>query len=177
MTALRQVIAEPATAARVQRFGDLIAWGTHAGLEQTINAGTSLRRDWPDALHAIDRCDADDTMQLALFKAKARAWPLVATELEVHRRGSQTFLPLGIAAELPALVVLLALPGPDGEIDERTLCALRCQGDQGISVRAGVWHHPLLSMRDATYAVIERRGAAQDCAVQALATPVELRLV
>ncbi len=169
----RTLVAQAATAESMQPFGELVEWSAHAGAQRAINAGTSLRRDWPQALHSTD---PKDRHALALFAAQARAWPFDATALEVHRLGSQTFLPLGVATGTPAFVVLLALPTATGGIDESSLRALLCHGGQGISLRAGVWHHPLLSVVPASYAVIERADAANDCTVQPLNSVVQVAL-
>lgn len=145
-------------------FGHVLNLG--ASGTRPINAGTSQRLDLPGplALHA-----EDGEPVLAVFRAQAQAvqgpWHL----LERHRLGSQTFVPLAGAR----CVVLVAL-GTDSP-DLSTLAAFTVAGDQGITLHPGTWHHPLISLDDGNYLVIERAGRAVDCDVVQLDTPVRLR--
>ncbi|MCC6197513.1 MAG: ureidoglycolate lyase, partial [Burkholderiales bacterium] len=46
-----------------------------------------------------------------------------------------------------------------------TVSAFRIDGNCGVTLRRGVWHHPLLALADGDFAVLERRGTAIDCEV------------
>ena len=143
--------AQPLTAAAFAPYGDVIA-GADAG-GRAINAGTSMRVEMPDP----DLLDAGGKPSLSVFRARAAALPLPIRVLERHRLGSQTFLPLG---EVPWLVIVAL---GDAAPDLTSLAAFRVTGREGVTLRRGVWHHPLVALADGDFAVLERRGAEVDC--------------
>jgi ureidoglycolate hydrolase len=116
-------MAAPISAEGFAPYGSLIEWVAQPGehLGRAINGGTSQRLDWPQAL-ALTAAGGQPT--LALFQAQARHFPFTATELEVHRLGSQTFAPLGVAADELAYVALVAQGSPNGAADLNTLRAM-----------------------------------------------------
>jgi ureidoglycolate lyase len=167
--------AEPISAAAFAPYGALVEWPA-AGLvanARPINEGSSQRLDWPRAL-SLTASGGQPT--LALFRAKARAFPFRATGLEVHRRGSQTFAPLGVAAGEPAYVVLVAQGAPEGSADLATLRAFVCQGHQAVNLAPGTWHHALLALREASFLVVERSADQADCDLTTLPSPVTVGL-
>lgn len=128
-----------------------------------INGGTSRRYDGLTGLSF----DADGgTPCLALFRAVAQSVDGPWRRLERHRLGTQTFVPLRGVGYL----VLVALG--DAVPDESTLAAFLMDGDQGATLRAGVWHHGLIALEDGDFVVLERRGAAVDCDEATLSVPV-----
>jgi ureidoglycolate lyase len=130
-----------------------------------INEGSSQRIDEVGELHLT----ADGGVPcLALFRAQPRdprgPWQV----LERHRLGTQTFVPMGGAP----YVVLVALG--DAQPDEHTLAAFSVAGHQGVTLRAGTWHHGLITPQGGDFIVIERRGAEADCELATLADAVTL---
>lgn len=82
--------------------------------------------------------------------------------------GSQAFFPLDGAS----MLIVVAAPG---ELDERTIRAFISNGDQGINYAAGVWHHPLLSLRRAgRFVVIDRAGSGRNQDERRLRKPREV---
>ena len=158
----RGLVPRPLTAESFAPYGEVVTSAGRAGRQ--INAGTSVRVEMsePDVLAE------GGTPSLSVFRASARRLPVDVRELERHRLGSQTFLPLGRTAFVA--VVALGDPAPDPE----TMAAFYSDGRVGITIRRGVWHHALLSLDDGDYAVIERRGAHVDCDVVELARPERL---
>lgn len=160
MKPLRELSLRPLTAQAFAAFGDIV---TSAGGEgRRINAGTSVRVEMP----APDVLADGGGPSLSVFRAQAVPLPFVVHELERHRLGSQTFLPLGSTA----FVVVVALGGDQPDVT--TLAAFLADGRCGVTFRRGVWHHPLLALADGDVAVIERRGDSVDCDVVRLA-PVD----
>ena len=142
---MRTLIAQPLTAAAFAPFGTVVAWPGDPG--RAINQGTSRRADLDRALHL----DAQgDRPLLAIYRAEARAFPFEAVTLERHRYGSQTFIPLGSAR----FVILVAPAG--AAPTAASLCAFISDGRQGVSLAPGTWHHGLLAVDAAGFAVIER---------------------
>lgn len=158
----RGLVPRPLTAGLFAPYGDVVTSEGRAG--RPINAGTSVRIEMPD----LDVVAEGGAPSLSVFRASARRLPIDVRELERHRLGSQTFLPLGRTAFVA--VVALGDPAPD----PATLAAFYSDGRVGITIRRGVWHHALLSLEDGDYAVIERRGVQVDCDVVELARPERL---
>lgn len=107
---------------------------------------------------------------LAVFRARGRAAAGPWHELERHRLGTQSFVPLGAARCL----VLVALG--DAAPDPATLAAFVTRPGQGWTLAPGTWHHGLIVLEDADVAVVERQGSAPDCDVAHLADPVMLSM-
>ena len=162
---------EPLTPATFAPFGNVIE-ASPVGREQagseTINAGTSRRRE---AIAALDLQREGARAVLAVYEAAAQALPLQAREVERHRLSDQVFLPLGAARRC----VVLVAPA-EGEPNDMHLRAFVSDGRQGVRIRAGTWHHGLISLDAGAWAVLERRApdGAVDCDVRTLAPEVTL---
>ena len=137
------------------------------GLGTAINGGSSQRMDGLTEL-AFD-AEAGKPC-LAIFKAKARDPAGPWTELERHRLGTQTFVPLNGVR----YVVLVALG--DAKPDASTLQAFTVSGQQAITLRAGIWHHGLMALSDGDFVVLERSADVVDCELARLDVPVSIRL-
>jgi ureidoglycolate lyase len=157
--------ALPISADRFAPYGWLITADGHTG--RAINDGSSLRVDDVGELHLTAQAGVPC---LAVFRAQARDPRGPWQTLERHRLGTQTFVPLAGAR----CVVLVAL-GAEAP-DPATLAAFVVRGDQGVTLRAGTWHHGLLALDDSDFVVIERRAAAVDCDFATLPSPVTLQL-
>ncbi len=105
---------------------------------------------------------------LAIFKAAARDPAELWQELERHCLGTQTFIPLNGAR----YVVLVALGG--AQPDMETLKAFVVEGHQGVTLRAGTWHHGLLALEAGDFVVLERSAAVPDCELARLPEPVSI---
>ena len=157
--------ALPITREAFAPYGWLIDAPDLAG--QAINGGSSQRIDGLTEL----AFDADGGKPcLAIFKAAARNIAGPWTELERHRLGTQTFVPLNGVR----YVVLVALG--DGAPDASTFKAFTVSGHQGITLRAGTWHHGLLALDAGDFVVLERTAGSIDCELAQLADPVSITL-
>lgn len=154
---VRRLALQPITPDDFSAFGTVVTSRGRSG--RAINAGTSQRFDLPDP----DLLADDGRPALAVFRARAAAFPLTVRALERHRLGSQTFVPL---AGIPfAVVVALGEERPDPP----TLRAFRVDGTLGVTFARGVWHHPLLALAAGEFLVLERRGGEPDCELAAVA--------
>ena len=156
------LLVQPLTAATFLPFGQVIeaAPGT---AHHAINDGHAQRYD---DLAEIDTATAGGRPRLAIFRALPRSVPLHLTLVERHRLGSQLFIPL--APQRFLVVVAEAGPAPAA----RALRAFLAGPGQGINMRPGTWHHPLLALDDgADFLVIDRAAAdaADDCEVHRFA--------
>lgn len=120
-----------------------------------INGGTSERFDLVDDLQLSA---TGGRAQLALFRAQARSFPHAVTEMERHALGSQSFVPMGAALRF---VIVVAHPGDAPSAN--ALAAFVTDGQQGVTLAPGTWHHALLAVDAGDFIVIERAGAAVDC--------------
>lgn len=146
-------------------YGWLIDAARHVG--QSINEGSSQRID---GLTELALSAEGGRACLAVFKAKRRDPAGPWHELERHRFGTQTFIPLNGVRYL----VLVASGGVQPDV--ATLAAFVVGGHQGITLRAGTWHHGLLALDDGDFVVIERCAALADCDTVRLPLPTRILL-
>jgi ureidoglycolate lyase len=141
-----ELIATPLTAAAFAPFGDVLAAPADPG-----------RVYFPDGL-ANGRPSA--ALSLSLSRLTPAALPLRSALLERHAFSSQTFLPLSVSRYL----VIVAPPGADGGPDAGAVRAFVAGPGQGITYRAGTWHHGMTVLdRPAEFAVMMwRDGTAAD---------------
>lgn len=142
---------EPLTKAAFAPFGDVIQ--TEGAAVRSINEDTTARfHDLAD----IDVSHQGGKAMISIFRATQRARPLIIRMLERHPLGSQAFFPLDRHGWL--VVVCGGRLAPD-------LATLRCFGaaaDQGVNLKRGVWHHPLLiRIPQQDFIVIDRDGPGE----------------
>lgn len=151
----QRLLAQPLSHAAFAAYGDLIVAG---GAERDINFGTTRRFD---NLTQLDTDAQGGQPCVAIFRTDATThvapYPLRA--FERHLLGSQSFVPMGASR---CLVVLAG----SGEVpDEAAIRAFIVEPGQGITLRRGVWHHPLITIGAADVLVIERAAPEEDCQV------------
>ncbi len=148
-----QLTIEPLTAEGFAPFGDVIE--TEGRDWFPINNGSTQRFH---ALAPVETGPADGAAIISIFRARRLQYPLTITMLERHPHGSQAFVPL---RGEPFLVVV-APPGP--QPDARSIRVFRTDGQQGINYRVGVWHHPVLALRDEDeFLIVDRAGTLPNC--------------
>jgi len=148
----------PLTAAAFAPFGEVIEAAADVA-HHAINAGYAQR--FHD-LARVDTAAAGGRTLVNIFRARPRTLPLRLGGLERHRLGSQLFMPL---APLRYLVVVAA---PGDTPSSSTVHAFLAAPGQGINMRPGTWHHPLLALDDGGDFLVIDRGAAdgaEDCEV------------
>ena len=152
------------TAENFSQFGQVIS------LEQkdflTINNGYAKK--YPD-LATIDTQEHGGTTTVHIYVAKKRQFPLQINMLEKHPFFSQTFIPKD---NQPFLVVVA--PASD-ELNIKDIRAFISNGEQGVNYSRGVWHFPLISVRDgAQFIVIDRKHVIDsDDIEQCIVHPIE----
>lgn len=157
--------AQPLNAAAFSAFGQVVA--VPSAVPRAINGGHALRYDLVAdlQLHAAGGC-----AMLAVFRAAGRSFPLPLVEMERHTLGSQTFIPLGSHR----FVVVVAAAASACQVGD--LQAFITDGQQGVVLATGTWHHALLAVEGGDFAVLERRGAHTDCDICHLPAPVHVQL-
>lgn len=137
----------------------------NAAIGRPINEGSSQRID---GVGELQLTVAGGAPCLALFRASPRDARGPWQQLERHRLGTQTFVPMGGAR----YVVLVALG--DARPDAGTLAAFAVAGHQAVTLRAGIWHHGLIAPEGGDFVVIERQADAVDCELASLDRAVTL---
>ena len=150
------------TAENFSQFGQVIS------LEQkdflTINNGYAKK--YPAT---IDTQEHGGMTTVHIYVAKKRQFPLQINMLEKHPFFSQTFIPKD---NQPFLVVVA--PASD-EPNIKDIRAFISNGEQGVNYSRGVWHFPLISVRDdAQFIVIDRKHVIDsDDIEQCIVHPIE----
>jgi ureidoglycolate lyase len=155
----RTLPIEPLTRAAFVRYGEVIETGGVAA--ETINAGTAqkfanLARvlvSGEDPAAAKVLAPSAGNASIGIYRAQPRLLPMQLLELERHPLGSQAFVPLRPARYL----VVVAGDTPEGAPEAEAVHVFLASGQQGVNLRAGVWHHALLVLeRESDFLVVER---------------------
>ena len=155
------LMAQPLARRAFAPFGTVVEAPDGPG--RPINAGTSQRFD---LLGDLQLQEAGGRAMLALFRAQARQFPHAVMEMERHALGSQSFVPLGRRR----FVIVVA---PAGEAPQpEALAAFVSNGEQGVVLAPGTWHHALLAVDAGDFVVVERAAGVVDCDVCELTGPV-----
>jgi ureidoglycolate lyase len=162
---MREITAEPLTAAAFAPFGNVIE-ASDAAVKLDINQGHAVRYD---RLAELDVADGGGTGAISLFRAQPLAEPVLRM-FERHPLGSQSFVPL---SGRPYLVAV----APAGEFDPAAVRVFRAEGQQGVHYARGTWHHFLLVLdADSDFLVVDRAGPGNNCDEIALAPGDEIRV-
>lgn len=153
------------TPERFAPFGDVIAMRNDC--MEKMNAA---RFDRFVDLAAVDVDGGCAAVNLSLMRCVITSGlPYQIELLERHPRGSQAFFPTS------GHDYVVAVAPPAEQPDPHALVAFRVRGDQGINLRRGVWHLPMLGfVRHQSFLVVDRKGDG-NCDEFALTTPVTLR--
>jgi ureidoglycolate lyase len=150
MSPVRELWPETLTARAFAEFGDVVAAD---GAFELINGGTT--RQYAD-LATIDA--AGGRPRVCIYRTMPAALPMPIRMLERHPLSSQCFMPLA----RQSFVVVVAPPGD--AVDPDSIRAFLTGGDQGVNYRRGIWHHPLIALRDpGDFLVIDRAGDGANC--------------
>ncbi|MBT9247024.1 ureidoglycolate lyase [Gemmobacter fulvus] len=143
---MRDILAEPLTAAAFAPFGDVLE--AAGPPDRIINQGLCGR------FHDRARLDfgPDARAGLSIFKAEPRSFPYLLEMVERHPDGSQAFVPM----TRDAFLVIVA-PDADGTPGQPR--AFLTDGTQAINLHRGTWHGVLTPLAEpGLFAVIDRIG-------------------
>jgi ureidoglycolate lyase len=161
MTETRRLRPLPLTAGAFKPYGDVIdASGTPSAL---ANGGAAtVFRD----IAAIDVEAHGGRVSVSVVRAAPTTLPLRIAVMERHSLGSQAFAPLGGAE-------YLVIVAPAGALDPASIVAFRASSAQGINLRRGVWHHPLVALhRVSDFLAIDRAGDGENLELCEVAAPL-----
>ncbi|MDI7860779.1 ureidoglycolate lyase [Rhizobiaceae bacterium n13] len=141
-------------------FGDVIE--ADPATMRLINGGTTERFH---ALAAVEAAGEGARAILSIFRGQPRRFPYAVTMMERHPLGSQSFSPL---SGRPYLVVVSE--DVDGKPGIPHLFLAR--PDQGVNYRRNVWHHPLMTLGEASdFLVADRDGPGSNLEEYFFETP------
>ena len=137
---------KPLTDEAFAPFGEVIQRQGH--YPEEINYGQT--RKYAD-LARIDTRDEEGRTAVHIYRSRPVSLPFRIEVLECHLLGSQAFIPLH---NRPFLIVV-APPAASPEF--KSIQGFFTNGEQGVNLHRGVWHHHQLSLEETCdYLVIER---------------------
>ena len=93
---------------------------------------------------------------VSIFSAKKRKFPMKVDMMEKHPLGSQAFVPM----KETSFLVFVAPKG--NKPDLKKIQSFRIPKQTGINLNPGIWHFPLISMKDMNFLVIDRKGKGKN---------------
>lgn len=155
---------EPLTDEAFSPFGEVIQKQGHYPKE--INQGHTRKFS---NLARIDASDEGGEPTIHIYRSRPVTLPFRIEMMEQHPLGSQTFMPLH---DRPFPLVV-APPAP--KLDTETIQAFISNGEQGVNLHKGVWHHFQLTLEETSDTlVIDRSGPGENCIEVYLDFPVYL---
>lgn len=156
-----ELTLQPLTTEGFASFGDALMMADHQP-QRMINNGSSIRFD---QLTTLDLLKEGGEPCFCLFRSLGTDITKPLSLLERHQLGSQTFLPL---LDVRMLVVVAQSNQSGDAPDEHTMRAFITQPGHGVTIKAGIWHHPLITLGAGDVMVLERKGARGDCEIAIL---------
>ena len=130
-----------------KKFGDLIS--TKKVKSININNGYAKRFN---NLCRINTSFKKGNTIMSIFLAKKRKFPMTIKMMEKHPLGSQAFIPMIDTTFL----VFVAPKGEKPNINKIESFIVPKQ--TGINYKPGIWHFPLISIKNMNFLVIDRKG-------------------
>lgn len=143
---------EPLTSEAFKPFGDVLE--TDGIAPELINRGSTQKF----ADQANITLSDGGSAQISIYRSNAIELPFRIRMMERHLLGSQAFYPLH-DRPFPIVVALPGtIPGPN------TVRVFMSNGQQGVNIHPGVWHHYQLTLdKTSDYLVVDRAGPGDDC--------------
>ncbi len=114
-----------------------------------INNGYAKRYD---NLGKIDTLTKKGKTIVSIFSAKKRRFPMKVDMMEKHPLGSQAFVPM----KETSFFVFVAPKGDKPNL--KKIESFKIPKQTGINLNAGIWHFPLISIKNMNFLVIDRKG-------------------
>ena len=139
---------KPLTPGAFAPFGDVIQIPGHKPEE--INYGHTRKYA---GLAQVDLGDEESTATVHIYRSRPVQLPFRVEVMEYHPLGSQAFFPL---QKRPFLVIVAP---PSKILPFKSIQGFFTNGEQGVNLNKGVWHHYQLSLgENCDYLVIDRDG-------------------
>jgi len=143
-----EIKPKPLTREAFKNFGEVIS--------KEGRPSISINRDSAQKFYEVCNMDTNEKSgmtTLHIYIGNKREFPLQIDMLEKHPLFSQTFIP---RSKEPFYCVV-ALGGREPDLS--TLEIFETNGDQGVHYNRGVWHFPLICVKDKEeFIVLDRAG-------------------
>ena len=137
-----------------KKFGEVIS--TKKIKPININDGYAKRFD---NLCKINTSLKKGNTIMNIFSARKRKFPLNIKMMEKHPLGSQAFIPM----KETKFLVFVAPKGKKPNVKKIESFIIPKQ--TGINYKPGIWHFPLISIKNMNFLVIDRKGIGNNLAI------------
>ena len=137
-----------------KKFGEVIS--TKKIKPININNGYAKRFD---SLCKINTSLKKGNTIMSIFSAKKRKFPMNIKMMEKHPLGSQAFIPM----KETKFLVFVAPKGKKPNVKKIESFIIPKQ--TGINYKPGIWHFPLISIKNMNFLVIDRKGIGNNLAI------------
>ena len=145
---------KPITKENFKRFGDMITTSDIKPLE--INNGYAKRYD---GIAKLDTKTNNGESTICIFSALKRSFPMKIDMMEKHPLGSQAFIPM----DDTKFLVFVAPRGDKPDVNKIQSFVVPKQ--TGVNYNAGIWHFPLISMKNMNFLIVDRKGKGNNLVI------------
>ena len=145
---------KPINKENFKKFGDMITTADIKPIE--INNGYAKRYDGIANLNT-KKNGGDST--ISIFSALKRSFPMKIDMMEKHPLGSQAFIPM----DDTKFLVFVAPRGNKPDINKIQSFVIPKQ--TGVNYNAGIWHFPLISMKNMNFLIVDRKGKGNNLVI------------
>ena len=145
---------KPITKKNFSKYGDMITTKDIKPLE--INDGYAKRFD---NLINVDTSKKKGRAIVSIFKAKKRKFPMKIDMMEKHPLGSQAFIPM----DDTKFLIFVAPRG--NKPDTNKIQSFVVPKQTGVNYNAGIWHFPLISMKNMNFLIVDRKGKGNNLVI------------
>ena len=142
------------TSKNFKKFGEVIS--TKKIKPININNGYAKRFN---SLCKINTSLKKGNTIMSIFSARKRKFPMNIKMMEKHPLGSQTFIPM----KETKFLVFVAPKGKKPNVKKIESFIIPKQ--TGINYKPGIWHFPLISIKNMNFLVIDRKGIGNNLAI------------
>ena len=142
------------TSKNFKKFGEVIS--TKKIKPININNGYAKRFN---SLCKINTSLKKGNTIMSIFSARKRKFPMNIKMMEKHPLGSQAFIPM----KETKFLVFVAPKGKKPNVKKIESFIIPKQ--TGINYKPGIWHFPLISIKNMNFLVIDRKGIGNNLAI------------
>ena len=148
------IIPKKITKQNFSSYGDIIS--TEGITPIDINAGYAKRYD---NLANINTSKENGESIVSIFSAIKRTFPMKIDMMEKHPLGSQAFIPM----EDTKFLVFVAPKGDKPDVNK--IQSFLVPKQTGVNYNAGIWHFPLISMKNMNFLIVDRKGKGNNLVI------------
>jgi len=142
------------TSKNFKKFGEVIS----AKKIKPININNGYAKRF-DNLCKINTSLKKGNTIMSIFSSRKRRFPMNIKMMEKHPLGSQAFIPM----KETKFLVFVAPKGKKPNVKKIESFIIPKQ--TGINYKPGIWHFPLISIKNMNFLVIDRKGIGNNLAI------------